>query len=311
MRLNAIFLMIILCGSFILPAKASSGPELTVRDIGVLGLASHDLFTWDRKKELNQENGRFDLSTIFDYEQGKKWATGGNKKNSENAPVFTITQELVQYFKDQVVELYGNDFVLDLEKPLDYTRFPHLKEARLRTIEFFIQQVQESYKKLTQEDFPTPSIEGGDVSHASQAAFRAIHDILPGYIYRIHEGSETQFDVTDRKTVKTYLTSEELDQSIGTFDGSYDPNYLNITVAEITIIPGLAKKAIRISLRDADQKFIENFSNYRLDQMLQELQQYGEGMSRFSDISFANDFRDAFAKGTSSENNFWRIEIQN
>ena len=51
--------------------EIASLPSVRVKDIGVIGLSSHDMFTWDRKSEVNLENGRLDLSTIFDYDSGK------------------------------------------------------------------------------------------------------------------------------------------------------------------------------------------------------------------------------------------------
>mgnify|MGYP003683554949 CR=1 FL=1 len=79
-----------------------------VHDIGVLGLYSHDLFAWDRDNEKNTENSRLDLSTIFDWEDGSRINKGGNPKNSENAPVYSITMKLVDYYKDQLKVVEGS-----------------------------------------------------------------------------------------------------------------------------------------------------------------------------------------------------------
>ena len=79
--------------------SAQSREAVQVRDIGVLGLYSHDLFAWDRETESNTENSRLDLSTIFDWDNGARINKGGNPKNSENAPVYTITRNLVNFYK--------------------------------------------------------------------------------------------------------------------------------------------------------------------------------------------------------------------
>ena len=76
--------------------------EVKLRDIGVIGLASHDMFTWDRVNEVNLENGRLDLSTIFDYKNGSRWKKGGNPKNGENSPVWSITKRLVKFYKKEL-----------------------------------------------------------------------------------------------------------------------------------------------------------------------------------------------------------------
>jgi len=76
--------------------------EVLLKDIGIIGLMSHDIFAWDHKTETNTENGRLDLSTIFDYEGGTRWKKGGNPKNGENSPVWTITMDLVEFYKEEM-----------------------------------------------------------------------------------------------------------------------------------------------------------------------------------------------------------------
>ena len=49
-------LLLLLVLSF--PIYAKTPPKL--RDIGIIGLMSHDLFSWDRVNEINTENGRLD-----------------------------------------------------------------------------------------------------------------------------------------------------------------------------------------------------------------------------------------------------------
>ena len=92
-----------------LMTSSSIQAKVLLKDIGIVGLLSHDLFAWDHKREINTENGRLDLSTIFDYEDGKRWKKGGNPKNGENAPVWSITKRLVNFHKKQL-KSNGNNF---------------------------------------------------------------------------------------------------------------------------------------------------------------------------------------------------------
>lgn len=94
------YLMLML---FVSTTAFAAKPHL--RDIGVVGLMSHDIFAWDREKEVNTENGRLDLSTIFDWEGGARWKKGGNPKNAENSPVYTITMQLVAHYKSELKTL--------------------------------------------------------------------------------------------------------------------------------------------------------------------------------------------------------------
>ena len=110
------------CLLFIPSVKADG----LLKDIGIIGLASHDIFAWDRKKEINTENGRLDLSTIFDYENGDRWKKGGNPKNTENSPVWSITKRLVNFHKKQL-------------KIVDKV------EARKRTVKHFHEMIKLSF----------------------------------------------------------------------------------------------------------------------------------------------------------------------
>jgi hypothetical protein len=171
------------------PLFAKTPPKL--RDIGIIGLMSHDLFAWDRVKEVNTENGRLDLSTIFDYEGGKRWEEGGNPKNAENAPVYTITLKLVSYYKSQL-------------------KLMNAIEARKRTVVYFHKMVKVSFERLSGLPWPT---EGRDdlVTNTEQAALRAMHDILPGRA-KLFDGLRKSFDVTNFLNAKIKLSEKELNQ---------------------------------------------------------------------------------------------------
>jgi hypothetical protein len=117
----------------------TSYSKVLLKDIGIIGLASHDLFAWDRKNEVNTENGRLDLSTIFDYTDGKRWKKGGNPKNGENSPVWTITKNLVNFYKEKIKTMNSD-------------------EARILTVNHFHSMVKESYERLTEQSFPETTI---------------------------------------------------------------------------------------------------------------------------------------------------------
>jgi len=253
--------------------------DVRLKDIGIIGLVSHDLFAWDRKNEINTENGRLDLSTIFDYDNGSRWAKGGNPKNGENSPVWTITKNLVNFQKNQLRQ--GKSF----------------EAARKATVIEFHKIVIESFKRLSGQEMPEFTI-NKMVTNVEQASLRAMHDILPGRVktFRHILFPIKSFKLTDFLFLKFYLNEKELNQKISYFDGDYDYEYKNIK------IPFTSKV---INLKEVDRKFIEKYSNYKQVEMLDELRQVGAGEIHIQDVFFINHIREMFQKGFCSTGNKW------
>lgn len=261
--------------SAVLPTLVKA--QTRVMDIGVMGLASHDIFTWSKSEKRNLENSRLDLSTIFDYNEGKDWESGGNPKNSENAPVWSVTKRLVEYYK-LLLEYYTHE------------------EARKMTVEFFHNLVRISYKNLTLKEFPTSAI-NKKASNIEQAVMRAMHDILPGSIKLYRPiGYPAQFiDLTDFRYSKLFLNLKELEQEIPFYDGDYDDNYKNIILPNNLII----------NLKEIDRNFISNNSHLDLDFMLGQFKRASVGEISFKEISFMKHIEILFSKAICSKNNKW------
>ena len=257
--------------------------QVTVRDIGVVGLYSHDLFQWDREQEVSLENGLLDLSTIFDYEDGKRWKRGGNPKNSENAPVYSITMDLVDAYKDFLKNAEGSDA---MKKEI----------ARKQTVALFKSWVEKSFESITNRKFPSTGI-NSIVNNDEQAAMRCLHDVLPGRIdlYRRWDPRKT-LKVTDWKFTRTRLNEKELDQTIPYFDGEYAPEYLAIQ------IPFVNKK---INLREADKKFVSRFSEIDFEFAQDQLKEVGLGKMKLQDLSLMPYLVEMAQKSICSDDNPW------
>ncbi len=271
---------LILVATIAIMASNTSQARVLLKDIGIVGLLSHDMFAWDHKREVNTENGRLDLSTIFDYENGKRWKKGGNPKNGENAPVWSITKRLVKFHKKQL-KSNGNDFT----------------KARLKTVKRFHQMIRGSYERLSGYKFPETA-HNLKVNNIEQAALRAMHDILPGRvnIYRGELYPIKSFKLTNFVFAKFYLNSKELEQEISYFDGDYDEEYKNIKIPFTNV---------RLNLKEIDRKFIEKFSPYLQKNMLSELKEVGEGSLEISEVSFMYHIEELLQKGICSTSNKW------
>ncbi|MBU2706645.1 hypothetical protein KCM76_11685 [Zooshikella marina] len=277
---------------------------IKVLDIGVMGLASHDLFQWNGRTQQNVENGRLDLSTIFDYQDGQRIAQGGNPKNISNAPVYTITQTLVSFYNGKKQSLLLSGHFSDEQAH---------SIARKETVKFFIGMVKTSYPRFTGKEFPTMA-QNGQVTNEEQAVMRALHDVLPGTIEVIRGFDSQPFSVTDYKYAMTFLSSAELSQPIKMYDGKYDTAYLNVLIPSRG---GLQK----INLKEQDQAFIETHTDYKLEQMLDELKRYGQQQSHqqylpslIDATSFGYHLQALFSKGlckynTDGSTNEWMLDV--
>jgi hypothetical protein len=254
-------------------------PQL--RDIGILGLLSHDIFAWDSNNEVNTENGRVDLSTIFEYANGTRIEEGGNPKNGENAPVFTITMNLVKLYKDKVE---GGKSTTD---------------ARKEAVATFHTMFRESFARMTKLPFPTRGL-NANVTNVEQAVFRSMHDILPGRARFIRRGLWflffPRFRVTNLFLAKTMLNEAELNQPIKDFDGRYDREYERIRIPFA---------GITINLTEADRKFIEKFSNYSQLAMLEQLGMVGRNEKTMESVDFMQHATILMKKAICPTGNTW------
>jgi hypothetical protein len=259
---------------------ARAQPQL--RDVGILGLLSHDIFAWDKDKETNTENGRVDLSTIFDYDGGSRWDEGGNPKNEENAPVYTITMKLVDKYKDTL-----------------RTPGKSADDARRETVALFHKAIRESFTRLTKLPFPERGLRA-NVANVEQAVFRAMHDILPGRAKYKDRGLRSllmpSFKVTNLFLAKTMLNEKELCQEIKDFDGKYDKEYEKIRIPFA---------GITVNLTEADRAFIEKFTPFRQVDMLAQLGRVGRGEARISDVDFMQHATMLMRKAICPTGNVW------
>lgn len=99
--------------------------------------------------------------------------------------------------------------------------------------------------------------------------------------------------VTNFMETMNQLSPTEMMQEVLFFDGEYDPAYLQI------VVPVFPEPLI-VNLQEKDQTFIEEQTDFRLEDMLWELHSYGS--STFDDnlidfTSFGYHLENLFAKG--------------
>jgi hypothetical protein len=125
-----------------------------------------------------------------------------------------------------------------------------------------------------------------------------MHDILPGRVNIIRGRffPIKSFSLTNFIYRKLNLNEKELNQEIAYFNGDYDEEYKNIKIP-FTFI--------KINLKQVNAKFIEKFSDYKLNDMLLELKKVGDEEMDITEVSFLHHVKQLFQKGFCSTDNKW------
>jgi hypothetical protein len=160
--------------------------------------------------------------------------------------------------------------------------------ARKATVAHFHKMIHSSYERLAGSKFPVLALDK-NVTNVEQAVMRGLHDVLPGRAKIIRSVYPLKsFALTNFLYAKFYLNDNELNQEIENFNGDYDQDYKNIKIP-------FTRKVI--NLKKIDERFIEKFSPYRQDAMLEELKEVGLGEKEISEVSFIHHIEELFSKG--------------
>lgn len=243
--------------------QETSGTRITLKDLGVLQLAAHDLFLIDREQEIDHENGKLDLSTLLNYGV-ENIALGGEPRNRENIMLFTVASEL------------GEEYLELLEKGKS------TEDAQEKIIKKYHKMIKKSYKNTFGESLPNP--QDGKATLTENLALRIIHDFLPGSIVV----DNTVTPVLDVTLHGKTLSKAELKQPSSKLDGKFDSEFRNIRI----VIPPHVD--ITIDLLERDSSFAQQFdTDYSFEYFLDEI---SDGSFDESD-EVMKQIRNLFSKG--------------
>lgn len=238
--------------------------RVTLEDLGVLQLVAHDLFNVNRGLEVDFENGKLDLSTLFDHGD-ENIAIGGEFRNRENIMLFTVASEFGETYLDFLDQKGINE-----------------KKARKMTIELYHQKVQQVYEQTFGEPFPSP--QEGVVTMTENLALRTVHDLIPGKIKV--DGKMTP--ILDSSLIGKKLSDSELMQLSSQLNGKLDHELRHIDI----VIDGVV--VLVVDLLEADISFGDQFStDFSFEFFLDELK---DGHYD-SDEEVMDQIRNLIAKG--------------
>ncbi len=238
--------------------------RVTLEDLGVLQLVAHDLFNVNRGLEVDFENGKLDLSTLFDHGD-ENIAIGGEFRNRENIMLFTVASEFGEIYLDFLDQKGINE-----------------KKAQKMTVELYHQKVQQVYERTFGEPFPSP--QEGVATMTENLALRTVHDLIPGKIKV--DGKMTP--ILDSSLIGKKLSDSELMQLSSQLNGKLDHELRHIDI----VIDGVV--VLVVDLLEADISFGEQFStDFSFEFFLDELK---DGHYD-SDEEVMDQIRNLIAKG--------------
>jgi hypothetical protein len=226
--------------------------HVTAEDLGILQLAAHDLFNVDRTISFDFENGKLDLSTLFeDTVNGGDFdeltiLIGGEPRNRENIMLFTVASDL------------GLTYVSLRDDGVDEST------AKQMVIMEYHERLADTYQKTFSEPFP--ELMEGDATLQENLALRTIHDALPG---KIKIGNK-HVSTLDSSLNGVKLNEKELQQKSSKFDGKFDEEFLHI---QICFPPDFVICIDDLNLLEADRSFGVQFGLAEsFDDFLEELE---------------------------------------
>jgi hypothetical protein len=242
-------------GTLSLTGIYNKGDRVTLQDLGVLQLVSHDLYNTirDGPNPGSIEDERLNLSTVLDHGQDKI-IVGGEPRNSENIAIHTVAVKLGKMYLDLVAQ----------------GKTP--EEARELTRTEYLRLLDVAYRHAFHEPLPAPAPNpheekpDGTENLTGDLSLRAVHSYVPGHI--MVNGTDTP--ILDPSLRGKTLSDRDMRQLSKPLDGTFDPVFRNVTI--FLPPPAPAPNAFVIDLFERDNTFATQFgTDYSFEHFMGEL----------------------------------------
>jgi len=191
--------------------KPEKGRTTSLEALGILQVAAHDLYHFDRTLGIENEDHKLNLSTLLEIKTADCIAfdtcpsfdeddirNGGEPtRNSDSISIFTVASELGEKYLE-LKEIHGEDIAYE------------------KILEIYHKKVKYAFQQTFNQPFPDP--QDGLINNKHNLALRSVHDFLPGMV----KFNGEQVSVISLSLVGEKFSKSELKQRSSPLDGQFD-----------------------------------------------------------------------------------------
>jgi len=190
--------------------KPEKGRTTSLEALGILQVAAHDLYHFDRTLGIENEDHKLNLSTLLEITTAECVTSppcpsfeeddirnGGEARNSDSILIFTVASELGEKYLELVDELESEELAYD------------------KILEIYHKKVKYAFQQTFNQPFPDP--QDGLINNKHNLALRSVHDFLPGMVK--FNGEQVLITTID---AEEKFSKSELKQRSSPLDGQFD-----------------------------------------------------------------------------------------
>jgi len=189
------------------------GKTTSLEALGILQVAAHDLYHFDRGAAIENEDGKLNLSTLLEIKTADCTAfvdclsfskddirDGGEERNSDSILIFTVASELGEKYLELKDE-HGEEIAYE------------------KILKIYHKKVKIAFQQTFHHPFPAP--QAGTLDNNHNLALRSGHDFLPGMV----KFNGEQVSIFNPILVGEKFSKSELKQRSSSLDGQFDDSW--------------------------------------------------------------------------------------
>jgi len=247
--------------AFTLEANAvppeEKGRTTSLEALGILQIAAHDFYHFDRPLAIENEDGKLNLSTLLEIKTAGCTAfvdcapfsdgeisDGGEARNSDSILIFTVASELGEKYLELRAK-HGEDIAYE------------------KILEIYHKKVKIAFQQTFNQPFPDP--QDGLLNNKHNLALRSGHDFLPGMV-KFNGEQVPVFDPILFGGAK--FSKSELKQRSSPLDGQFD-DFWNGCIAP-DFPPSCTIGTVPLLFLDQTFGFIHTDNEFTFDEFMEQ-----------------------------------------
>jgi len=249
--------------AFTLEANAvppeEKGRTTSLEALGILQVAAHDLYHFDRPTSTENEDFKLNLSTLLEIKTDTCTAfdgsctpfdadeirNGGEARNSDSITIFTAASELGEKYLELRVK-HGPDIAYD------------------KILEIYHKKVKIAFQQTFNQPFPA-SQAGLTIGNNHNSALRSVHDFLPDFV----KFNGDQVSVLDEILIGEKLSKSEFKRRSLPLDGQFADTWKGcITLVPFPFPPSCTPDTVPLLF--LDQTFALTHSTTNFDEFMEQ-----------------------------------------